>query len=241
MNRKLSLFLFLLFVLLSSNHALAETNLTKIVKKIQSAVVTVITYDKDNKPLGQGSGFFIDNKGHLITNYHVLKGAYSAEVKTYSGKKYPINFIIADNEISDLVKILVDIPEKSFSWLKVTEAIPDVAERILVVGTPMGLEQSVSEGIVSAVRELPKAGKIYQISAPISPGSSGSPVINMKGEVIGVATLYLLEGQNLNFAISGKHILNIKQKKDSRTVAEWTEGLRTKKVGASDELYKKGH
>ena len=240
MNRIYRSLLVLISGLLFAGQTFADISLTNIVKKIQPAVVTVITYDKNKKTLGQGSGFFIDNKGHLITNYHVLKGAYSAEVKTYSGKKYPIKFIIAENEISDLVKVLVDIPEKSFSWLKVSEAIPDVAERILVIGSPLGLEQSVSEGIVSAVRELPKRGKFYQISAPISPGSSGSPVVNMRGEVVGVATFQFVKGQNLNFATSARYILNIKQKEDSRTVAEWTQGIRKKKAGASDELAKRG-
>ena len=105
----------------------------------------------------------------------------------------------------------MDIPDKDVKWIEVVEDLPSVAERILVVGSPMGLEQTVNEGIVSAVREVPSVGKILQISAPISPGSSGSPVINMKGEVIGVATFQLIEGQNLNFAIPGMAVLDPEQ------------------------------
>ena len=152
MNRKYRIPLVLIFVLLLAGQTFAEISLIKIVKKIQPAVVTVITYDKNNKALGQGSGFFINNKGHLITNYHVLRGAYSAEAKTYSGKKYPIKLVVGENENIDLIKVLVDIPEESVHRVKVTKDVPEVAERILVIGSPMGLEQTASEGIVSAVR-----------------------------------------------------------------------------------------
>ena len=120
-------------------------SLTQLLKKIQPAVVTVITYDKNNKPLGQGSGFFIADKSYLITNYHVLKGTYSAEVKTYIGKTYPIKLVVGKNENIDLINILVDIPEESVHWIKVTEDVPEVAERILVIGSPMELEQTERE------------------------------------------------------------------------------------------------
>ena len=148
----------------------AVENLTILVKKIQPAVVTIISYDMDRKVLGQGSGFFVDKKGYLITNYHVLKGAHNAEVKTYDGNKYPVKLIIGENKTADLIKVLVDIPAESVQWVTVTKTTPDIAERILVVGSPMGLEQTVSEGIISGFRELPTVGKFYQISAPISPG-----------------------------------------------------------------------
>jgi len=188
MNRKSLLLLIYLFVLGMPNQAPAQVNLTKLVKKVQPAVVTVITYDQNKNLLGQGSGFFIDKKGHLITNYHVLKGAYSAEIKTFDGKRYPIELVIADNGKMDLIKLFVAIPGEATKWVKATKDLPYVAERVLVIGSPMGLEQTVSEGIISAIREIPKVGQVLQISAPISPGSSGSPIINMKGEVIGVAS-----------------------------------------------------
>ena len=101
MNRKYRILLVLIFVFLLAGQTFAEISLTKIVKKIQPAVVTVITYDKNNKALSQGSGFFIDNKGHLITNYHVLKGAYSADAKTYDGIKYPVKLVVGENKTAD--------------------------------------------------------------------------------------------------------------------------------------------
>lgn len=220
----------------------ADVNLVELVKEIRPAVVTVITYDEDKKPSGLGSGFFIDKEGHLITNYHVLKGAYSAEVKTFDGTKYPVKLVLAESELADLIKVLVDIPEKAVKFVQVARAIPEVAEReqVIVVDSPMGLEQTVSEGIVSAVRDIPTIGKIFQISAPVSKGSSGSPVANMKGQVIGVATLKLIGGQNLNFAVSGEQVLALKSEKKSRTLTEWTLGISVKEMDVGGNVYKQG-
>ena len=109
-----------------------------------------------------------------------------------------------------------------------------------MVGSPMGLEQTISEGIVSAVREIPNLGKIFQISAPISSGSSGSPVVNMKGEVIGVATFQFIKGQNLNFAVSGKYVMDLRHKKTGMTIKEWAYGISKQKLKASDDLFDKG-
>jgi len=222
MNGRLKPFLICLFILVWATHAIAEVNLTSLVKKLQPAVGTILTYDKDNKFLGQGSGFFIDADGHLITNYHVLRGAYQAEVKTQDGKKYPITSVIAENKAMDLIKVSANIPRTSFQWLNVTGALPAIAERIVVIGSPMGLAQTISEGIVSGVREIPNRGKILQISAPISPGSSGSPVVNMKGQVIGVATFYLMKGQSLNFAIPAQYLIDLKSVGTGKALTAWT-------------------
>jgi len=79
----------------------------------------------------------------------------------------------------------------------------------VVLGSPLGLENTVTEGIVSALRLTQEKEDIFQISAPISKGSSGSPVVNMRGEVIGVATFQLINGQNLNFAVPGKYVVDL--------------------------------
>ena len=233
----------LLFALLLLNipfDVKADVNLVELVKKIQPAVATVITYNKDKKLLGSGSGFFLDKNGHLITNYHVLKGAYSAEVRTFDGKEYPVKLVVAESEDFDLVKVLVDVPRKDVKFVKVSMSVPSVAERVVVVGSPMGLEHTVSEGIVSAVRDIPDIGKILQISAPISQGSSGSPVVNMKGDVIGVATFQFIEGQNLNFAVTGEKILSLKSEKKGKTLAVWASGISEKKREVAKSLYNVG-
>ena len=217
-----------------------ETHLVRLTGIVQRAVVKITTYDAEKKPMGIGSGFFVDKGGVLITNYHVLNGAYAADVKTYDGREYQIQRVLAYNKTADLIKVKVKIPEKSVHRVEVTPDVPEIAERILVVGSPLGLDQTVSEGIVSAVREFPNVGKIFQMSAPASRGSSGSPVINMDGKVIGVVSFILEPGQNLNFAVAGQSVLDLKDEKTVMTLPEWTYSVSTQKPGLAAELCKKG-
>ena len=192
-------------------------SLPSIIKRIEPSTVIVFTYDRKGNFLRLGSGFFISQNGDIITNYHVLQGASSAEVKTSDGKTYPINYILADDEQSDIICLSVNIPSQYVYPLSLSTTIPEVGERIIVYGSPLGLEKTVSDGIVSAIREVPDYGKLIQITAPVSPGSSGSPVLNMKGEVIGVATFQFIEGQNLNFAIPSERIANLNLAEEKKT------------------------
>jgi Flp pilus assembly protein TadD len=117
--------------------------------------------------------------------------------------------VVTEDKEGDLILLSVGISHDTVQSLSMSASIPEVGERVLVIGSPLGFEKTVSDGIVSAVRDIPAFGKTIQITAPISPGSSGSPVVNMKGEVIGVATLQVVEGQNLNFAISGVRVAGL--------------------------------
>ncbi len=222
MNYKLKTALGVIVWLTMTGNLAAEVDLTKLVMKIRPAVVTVVVYDANHQVTGIGSGFFIDKYGHLITNYHVIDGKYAAEVRTADGNSYPIALVVADNKSVDLVKVLVDIPREKVKWIKVSGDLPSIAEQIMVVGSPMGLEQTVSEGIISSIREIPSVGEFFQMSAPISPGSSGGPVINLKGEVIGVTTFQFVRGQNLNFAIAGNSVLKLKPARHGLTISLWT-------------------
>ena len=192
-------------------------SLPSIIKRIEPSIVVVFAYDDKGEFLKLGSGFFITQRGDIITNYHVLQGASSAEIKTSDGKTYPITYIVAKDEQSDIIRLSVDIPSQYVYPLSLSTTIPEVGERIIVYGSPLGLEKTVSDGIISAIREVPGYGKLIQITAPISPGSSGSPVLNMKGEVIGMATLQMVEGQSLNFAIPSERIANLNLAEEKET------------------------
>jgi len=222
-----------------SPSSLAEENLPSIIKRIEPSVVVILTYDKEGKALSQGSGFFINQEGDVVTNRHVIQGAKKAEVKTAGGKVYPVKKVIAEDKEGDIVRISIDIPEKAVKPLPVSVSVPNVGERIIVIGNPLGLERTVSDGIVSAVREIPSFGKIIQITAPISEGSSGSPVINAKGEVVGVATFLMVKGQNLNFAIPGERVSRIKPGKE-QTIAEWGTGRLEEWLESAEGLYSSG-
>jgi tetratricopeptide (TPR) repeat protein len=241
MNYKQNLALGITVWLATVGYSVAETNFTETVKKIRPAVVTVVVYDANHHATGIGSGFFIDKYGHMITNYHVIDGKYAAEVRTVDGNSYPIAMVVADNKAVDLVKVLVDIPREKVKWIKISEDLPSIAEQIMVVGSPMGLEQTVSEGIVSSIREIPSVGEFFQMSAPISPGSSGGPVINLKGEVIGVTTFQFVRGQNLNFAIAGNSVQKLKPTRHGLTISMWTFTKSSQQPKLAEELCRQGY
>ena len=218
--------------------------LPEIVKRIQPSTVVVLIYDENGKAKSQGSGFFVSKTGHIITNRHVLEGASRAEIKTAQGRIYPITHIVAEDKEGDLVQALVDIKAESVQPLKLSNSVPLVGERIVVIGNPLGLEGTVSDGIVSAVRDIPAFGKIIQLSAPISPGSSGSPVVDMKGQVIGIATFQMAEGQNLNFAIPSQRAVklqpsNLKSSKP-KTLSEWQTPAIDERLTLAEALYLRG-
>jgi S1-C subfamily serine protease len=202
-----------------------EFNIGDLFNKVNPAVATVITYDSGNNKFSQGSGFFINKDGHFITNYHVVKGAYSIDVQLKDKVEWKVAYVLAENEEKDLIKLAVDIPSGSLEpgmWLDIDPESPDIADKIIVIGTPMGLGRTVSDGIISAIREIPDRGLVYQMTAPISRGSSGSPVIDMHGKVVGVAFLQIVNGQNLNFAIPGENIINLKPQQ-LLNIAAWSE------------------
>lgn len=215
MNRHSALTLtwsFLLLFFFLAGQTPAKEELPKLVKNIQPAVITIITYDAKGKIKGQGSGFFISPAGEFLTNYHVLAGAARAEARTREGRCYPVSKVKAQDRAGDLVVAAIDTGLRNFASLEISGLLPQVGERVVVVGSPFGLEETLSDGIVSAVRRIPDIGTILQITAPISPGSSGSPVVNMKGKVIGIATFIFKRGQNLNFAVPGSRALALQHR-----------------------------
>ena len=191
---------------LGADSARAQENLPHLIKKIQPAVVTVIGFNANGKVIRLGSGFFINDHGQIITNGHVIYGVARAEVKTADGAHYPLKVMVAEDREADLVKLVAEGLQGNRNYLPIAPILPEVGERVVVVGSPLGLEQTVSDGMVSGIRHIPGRGEILQVSAPVSPGSSGGPVANLKGEVVGVATFQMGRGQNLNFAIPGKRV-----------------------------------
>jgi hypothetical protein len=190
-----------------------KKTIPQLFKMAQPAVGTVIAteYRRRSKTTHQGSGFFVSADGRFVTNHHVIPGSvYAANIKLHNGAEYPIKEVLARDEEKDLLLVWVDIPADSVEYLEVTADLPEIGEDILVVGSPRGLDQSASRGIVSSVRRDSSHGKVIQIDAPISPGSSGSPVLAMDGRVVGVAT-FKKDGENLNFSIPGASLIELMQ------------------------------
>jgi len=204
---------FLVFVTLLTTGGVshAEMKTSQIVEKYSQSIVTIIALDVNNQPLSLGSGFFVNENGDIATNHHVLEDCAKAIIKTKKGETGAILQILNYDPQLDLI-----IAKTS---LKFTKPLPfgdsdtiTIGEDILAIGNPAGLEGTVSKGIISGVREVDDI-KFIQITAPISPGSSGGPVFDLAGKVIGIATAYLTYGQNLNFAMPINYLKSLKPNK----------------------------
>lgn len=167
----------------------------KVVNGTRPAVVVIET-DK-----AQGSGFLVKSDGTLVTNEHVISGASQIMVKLASGEVYRRAFVLASDASKDIAILRIEgvdlpvIPMGNSSDSK-------VGEEVILLGAPRGLDQSVSNGLISNIRLTEGGVRVIQTSAPASPGSSGGPLLNAKGEAIGILSFSIVQGQNLNFAIS---------------------------------------
>lgn len=192
----LSLLVVIVSITISCSHSLHD-----VIEDTKEATVTIYTFDEYGSPSGEGSGFFIDKKGTCLTNYHVLDGATKAILKTSDGTEFEIDSVLVSNKKKDIIKFNIKNPDnKNFAYLHFTNSDLKQGDKVYNVSSPVGLEQTVSDGIISALRN-DSHGDIVQITAPISPGSSGSAIVNEKGEVIAVATFLHKGGQNLNFGV----------------------------------------
>jgi Flp pilus assembly protein TadD len=241
-HRKLVLFrvgLAVAIMALVVSASMGQENVPEVVKKIGPSTVAVRIYDRGGNVVGQGTGFFITITGDVITNYHVLQEAEYADVKTGDGNVYPVRMVLADDREGDLIRISVDTFGDTTRPASIAKTLPEVGEHVVVFGSPLGLERTVSDGIISAVREIPGFGRIMQVTAPISPGSSGSPVVNMKGEVVGIISFFVGPGQNLNFAIPGERIAKLTPE-DGKTLIDWAGVRRRESAALVVELYASG-
>jgi serine protease Do len=183
---------------------LPQRSVRDLVNQLGEAVVQVRT------PSGLGSGFIINEDGFLMTNFHVIEGETQISVEVYhqngedlSRKSYKQVRIIAMNKFEDLALLKIedkDAPKFKHVVIGSDDAL-SVGERVFAIGSPLGLERTVTEGILSTkTRQL--GGELYlQTTAQINPGNSGGPLFNMSGEVVGVTNMKITFGEGLGFAI----------------------------------------
>ena len=183
---------------------LPQRSVRDLVNQLGEAVVQVRT------PGGLGSGFIINEDGFLMTNFHVIEGETQISVEVYhlqngelSRKSYKQVRIIAMNKFEDLALLKIEekeAPKFKYVLLGSSDAM-SVGERVFAIGSPLGLERTVTEGILSTkTRQL--GGELYlQTTAQINPGNSGGPLFNMSGEVVGITNMKITFGEGLGFAI----------------------------------------
>lgn len=233
-------FIWLSFPLILSltSSLVAQESLPDLVRRIKPSAVAIETFNVRGEKLARGSGFFIATN-RVVTNRHVIEGAYKAEIHLSNGNTYPVKGVLAVDGEGDIALLQVEVPASLVSPLIVVRTSPQEGESIVVIGNPFGFEGSVSNGIVSAVRDISNYGRIIQITAPISPGSSGSPVVNMAGQLVGVATLQLTDGQSLNFAVPSERVAQL-QAGTLTSFSDLVVSSRRNKRAAAEHFYAQG-
>lgn len=176
----------------------------QIAQKAFRSTVLLVMEDTNGQPLSLGSGFFVGD-GQIATNLHVVEGATRGYAKLVGQEtKFNIEGYTAIDEKRDLIILKVTAFGTQAISLGNSDLV-QVGETVYAVGNPRGLEGTFSNGIISSIRPV-GSDKLIQMTAPLSPGSSGGPVINRKGEVVGVSVFTIRDGQNLNFAIPANYL-----------------------------------
>jgi len=196
----------------------AKLTTAQIAERATPSVVIVENFNEDGEKAAQGSGYVFSGDGIIITNYHVIRGAKSLNVKVPGSEPYRVDSVLGYEIDHDLAALQVSgssLPALSTETIEV----PKVGDRVVAIGAPLGLESTVSEGIVSALRDA-GAMHIIQTTASISPGSSGGPLLNEYGKVIGLTTSTVRDGQSLNFVVSARHVSELLSRRQPISLEE---------------------
>lgn len=175
---------------------------------LAQSVVMIKVMDRYGKEFALGSGIMISRDGYILTNYHVIKGGSSYSVKIENDDTiYNTDELIKYNNVADFALIRINRKLNPIPIYRGTKALVR-GQKVVAIGSPLGLFNSVSDGIISGFRITSEEVKMIQFTAPISNGSSGGAVINMQGELIGISNAGFADGQNLNLAVQYDEIYN---------------------------------
>lgn len=178
----------------------------EVFRAISPSVVEICVFDRNGDPFARGSGFFVDDRGQIATNFHVMEGAYSATATLSDGTELEITAVNAYD--ADLDLALVQTSASGNPFLEQETAVT-TGETVYALGSPRGLTGTFSDGIVSSASRYDNGVEYVQTTAPISPGNSGGPLVNVYGRVIGINTFYVNDSQNLNFAVKVSQLANL--------------------------------
>jgi S1-C subfamily serine protease len=218
----------------SFSHAQQEPvtqNPTTLAKNITPAIVYIKGITSDGQEIG-GSGFIVDASGLIVTNLHIIKDLKAIAVRLLSGDIYDQVVVKAFDERKDLAVIKVpgfDLPVVTLGNSNLVQQ----GDSVLVIGNPLGLEASVSAGIVSGIRKLEEGLQVFQTDAAANPGNSGGPMLNMNGAVIGVLTFKMQNAENLNFVVPINYARGLISAQESMSL----DALR-KRLGQAIEIFK---
>lgn len=196
----------------------------KIFAKSNDAVVRIIVKDQFGRTTSQGSGVVLKEQGWVVTNQHVVRGAYLI-LAEHEGRYFPLDSIVAVDAQRDIFIMSISASAEDFSWKEiptlklVSQDDVAVGQKIYALGSPYGFENTLTEGIISGLRSsAAKQQDFIQISAPISSGSSGGAVLNRKGRLLGISTWIVdaRTAQNLNFVVPIWDVIRVGESADGK-------------------------
>ncbi|MDQ3367618.1 MAG: S1C family serine protease [Myxococcota bacterium] len=209
-----------------------------IVQRSSPAIVRIEANGADGEQYG--TGFIVDKSGVVATNFHVIAGTSDIKIKLYDGTLYPVMAVMNVDPMRDLVLVKFTPPRPQPTLRLGNSDKVSTGDQIVAIGNPLGVfENTVSEGLISSVREVcskqdvanknpscPGELTLLQISAPISQGSSGGPLFNDVGEVVGVTTAIITQGQLINFAMPANYLKPLLAKQEPIALEDFAKATR---------------
>jgi S1-C subfamily serine protease len=199
----------LAFLFASSPPVAAQSSIPnnpgETISRLKRAVVIITTVNRQGKPLLQGSGFFV-SADLIVTNLHVIKEAALIRIEMFDGVTRNLQKVVAVNEKADLALLQLERTEGAVEFLQVADSAPAEGEPILVMSNPRGCQWKLTQGEVGPTWQFKDTGKRIQITALILPGSSGGPVVNQEGRVVGIAAMHMEGSDDLNFVVPAQSL-----------------------------------
>ncbi len=219
-----------------ANQVKTELKPSEISKLVSPAIVYIETFDEAGDLIGTGSGINVNSTGKIFTNYHVIEGASAVKVKFISNQVYNVTSVLGydvDRDIAVLKITGTNLPVASFG----NSSLLENGEEILTIGSPIGLENTISNGLVSNRSRILDGQSYLQISAPISPGSSGGALVNLYGEIVGITSAQFISGQNINLAIPINEVKKFLTSNESTSLKALKDTKITKRIDYDDGSY----
>jgi S1-C subfamily serine protease len=198
----------MILVWFSQGFASADLSISQIAEKHALSVVTIVALGKGGKPVSSGTGFFLDRQGLIATSHHVLAGHSGAIIRTFNGDEGEIIEVTHDDSVLDLTIARTSL-RASIPLILGDSNKVQVNDRVVMIGNAPGKHGLLSTGSVAGIRDAEDI-QLLQITAPISPGCSGGPVLNLRGEVIGIATAFIASEKDLGFAMPVNYLKTLK-------------------------------
>ena len=198
-----------------------------IIEQVMPSIVAIRADTPEGK--AAGTGFLVDSTGVVVTNLHVIEGATRVAIKLHSGEQYTQIRVASFDQERDLAILRIpgfDLPVVNLG----NSDDVKVGATVYAIGNPLGLEESVTKGIVSSIRAIEGGTKIIQTDSAVSPGNSGGPLINDHGDVVGIVTYKLSAGENLNFAVPINYVRALLPFEQLRSLDELSQELGRAKV-----------